>query len=151
MLQEEFAPHAIDTYTNIRWIEPIWKMLLSNKGILPILWQLYPNHELLLESHFASDSKSAPNTLRNYIRKPLMSREGANITLVRDNATIVSTPGPYNGRQIVQALAPPAIFDNRHSVLGLWMIDQDCSGMGVRESFNPITDNLSSFVPHFFV
>ncbi|MCU1252388.1 MAG: glutathionylspermidine synthase [Edaphobacter sp.] len=145
MLQEEFAPHALDTYTAVRWIEPIWKMLLSNKGILPILWQLYPNHELLLESHF-----DGPGSMRNYVRKPLMSREGANITLVRDNATVVSTPGPYNGKQIYQALAPPAIFDNRHTVLGLWMIDQDCSGMGVRESFSPITGNLSSFVPHFF-
>jgi len=149
MLQEEFGPHALATYQSTRpgvnWIEPIWKMLLSNKGILPILWQLYPNHELLLESHFDS-----PGAMRNYVRKPLMSREGANITLVRDNATVVSTPGPYNGKQLYQALAPPAIFDNRHTVLGLWMVDQDCCGMGVRESFSPITDNLSSFVPHFF-
>jgi glutathionylspermidine synthase len=145
MLQEEFGPHAIATYQSIRWIEPIWKMLLSNKGILPILWQLYPNHELLLESHFDS-----PGSMRDYVRKPLMSREGANITLVRDNATVVSTPGPYNGKQIYQALAPSAVFDNRHTVLGLWMIDQDCCGMGVRESFGPITDNFSSFVPHFF-
>jgi glutathionylspermidine synthase len=146
MLQEEFGPHALSTYTAVRWIEPIWKMLLSNKGILPILWQLYPNHELLLESHF-----DAPGTMKNYVTKPLMSREGANITLIRDNATVVSTPGPYNGKQIYQALAPAAIFDNRHTVLGLWMIDQDCCGMGVRESFSPITDNLSSFVPHFFI
>ncbi|HEY1993777.1 MAG TPA: glutathionylspermidine synthase family protein [Edaphobacter sp.] len=145
MLQEEFGPHALATYTAVRWIEPIWKMLLSNKGILPILWQLYPNHELLLESHFDS-----PATMKNYVRKPMMSREGANITLVRDNATVVSTPRPYNGRQLYQALAPPAVFDNRHTVLGLWMIDQDCCGMGVRESFSPITGNLSSFVPHFF-
>jgi glutathionylspermidine synthase len=145
MLQEEFGPHALATYTAIRWIEPIWKMLLSNKGILPVLWQLYPNHELLLEAHFDS-----PGTMKNYVRKPLMSREGANITLVRDNATVVSTPGPYNGKQIYQALAPTAVFDNRHTVLGLWMIDQDCSGLGVRESFSPITGNLSSFIPHFF-
>jgi glutathionylspermidine synthase len=145
MLQEEFGPHALDTYTAVRWIEPIWKMLLSNKGILPILWQLYPNHELLLEAHFDS-----PGSMRNYVRKPLMSREGANITLVRDNATVVSTPGSYNGKQIYQALAPPAIWDNRHTVLGLWMVDQDCCGMGVRESFSPITGNLSSFAPHFF-
>jgi len=145
MLQEEFGPHALATYQAVRWIEPIWKMLLSNKGILPILWQLYPNHELLLESHF-----DGPGSMSNYVRKPLMSREGANITLVRDNATVVATPGPYNGKQIYQALAPAAVFDNRHTVLGLWMIDQDCCGMGVRESFSPITDNLSSFVPHFF-
>jgi glutathionylspermidine synthase len=146
MLQEEFGPHAIDTYPSTRWIEPIWKMLLSNKGILPILWQLYPNHELLLESYFDN-----PDTMRSYVRKPLMSREGANITLVRDNVTITITPGPYDGPQIVQALAPDAIFDHRHTVLGLWMIDQDCCGLGIRESFSPITGNLSSFVPHFFI
>jgi glutathionylspermidine synthase len=154
MLQEEFAPHAIATYPSTRWIEPIWKMLLSNKGILPILWQLYPNHENLLEAHFdnPADNRGAPqqHAMTNYVRKPLMSREGANITLIRNNATIATTAGPYDGPQIVQALAPDAIFDHRHTVLGLWMIDQDCCGLGVRESFSPITDNLSSFVPHFF-
>jgi hypothetical protein len=36
-----------------------------------------------------------------------------------DNATVVSTPGPYKGKQIYQALAPAAVFDNRHTVLGL--------------------------------
>ncbi len=145
MLQEEFGVHAVDTYQSTRWIEPIWKMLLSNKGILPILWQLYPNHELLLEAHF-----DGPHTMRDYVRKPLMSREGANITLVRDNATITSTPGPYNGPQIYQALAPQATFAPHHPVLGLWMIDQDCAGMGIRESTTLITDNRSSFIPHFF-
>jgi glutathionylspermidine synthase len=171
MLQEEFAPHAIDTYPSVRWIEPIWKMLLSNKGILPILWQLYPNHDLLLESHFVSpapnpgaprpDSRTwgtepPPPSMKSYVRKPMMSREGANITLIRDNVTIASTPGPYNGRQIVQDLAPEAVFPDqngspRHPILGLWMIDQDCSGLGIRESAGPITDNLSSFVPHYFL
>jgi glutathionylspermidine synthase len=172
MLQEEFGPHAIDTYQSTRWIEPIWKMLLSNKGILPILWQLYPNHELLLESHFDSPAtnpgaprqaassltwgdSTPPNNLTSYVRKPLMSREGANITLVRDNATVATTEGPYNGPQIYQALAPEAVFakengDQRHPVLGLWMIDQSCCGHGIRESSGLITDNLSSFVPHFF-
>jgi glutathionylspermidine synthase len=154
MLQEEFGPHAIATYPSTRWIEPIWKMLLSNKGILPILWQLYPNHENLLEAHFdnPADNRGArqQHAMTNYVCKPLMSREGANITLIRDNATIATTAGPYDGPQIVQALAPDAVFDHRHTVLGLWMIDQDCCGLGVRESFSPITDNLSSFVPHFF-
>ena len=121
------------------------KMLLSNKGILPILWQLYPNHELLLEAHF-----DGPHSLRSYVRKPIYSREGANITFVRDNTTVAFTGGPYNGPQIYQALAPEAIFDQRFPVLGLWMVDQECCGMGIRESSGPITDNLSSFVPHYF-
>jgi glutathionylspermidine synthase len=146
MLAEEFGPHALSTYTSTRWIEPIWKMLLSNKGILPILWHLYPNHDLLLESHFGN-----PATMRDYVRKPLLSREGANITVIRNGATIDSTGGSYTGPQICQALAPEAIFDNKHPVLGLWMIDQDCAGMGIRESRTLITDNLSSFVPHYFL
>jgi glutathionylspermidine synthase len=145
MVQEEFGMHAIETYQSTRWIEPIWKMLLSNKGILPILWQLYPNHDLLLEAHF-----DGPHNLRDYVRKPIYSREGANITIVRDNATVAFTGGPYNGPQIYQALAPEAQFDNRHPILGLWMIDQECCGLGIRESAGPITDNLSSFVPHYF-
>ena len=145
MVQEEFGIHAIETYQSTRWIEPIWKMLLSNKGILPILWQLYPNHELLLEAHF-----DGPHDLRNYVRKPIYSREGANITIIRDNTTVAFTGGPYNGPQIYQALAPEAQFDNRHPILGLWMIDQECCGLGIRESAGPITDNVSSFVPHTF-
>jgi glutathionylspermidine synthase len=150
MLVEDFGPHALATYqsvtSSVNWIEPIWKLLLSNKGILPILWQLYPNHELLLEAYF-----DGPHNMTSYVHKPLLSREGANITIVRDNATIAQTDGTYHGRQIYQALAPDAIFDQRYPVLGLWMIDQDCCGMGIRESATPITGNLSSFVPHFFV
>jgi glutathionylspermidine synthase len=159
MLAEEFGPNALATYRGMTWIEPIWKLLLSNKGILPILWELYPNHELLLPAFFerpGEDHASSPQRLFSYVRKPLHSREGANISVVRPNAQTVETPGPYGaGPFIRQAIAPAAVFPNaageaRYPVLGLWMIDQDCSGMGIRESAGLITDNLSSFVPHYF-
>jgi len=169
MMAEQFAANALATYRDMRWIEPIWKMLLSNKGILPILWELYPNHPNLLAAYFdtgtnpgapglASEtwvSADSASGLRDYVRKPLHSREGANITLVRNNSTVVSTDGPYDGARILQALAPEAVFNDaegqpRYPVLGLWTIDQECGGMGIRESTGPITDNLSSFVPHFF-
>ena len=155
MLAEEFGPHALETYHAMVWIEPIWKLLLSNKGILPILWQLYPNHPLLLPAYF--ENHGDRGDLTSYARKPLYSREGANITLVRPNAISIETDGPYGeGAFIRQALAPEAMFadakgSRRYPVLGVWMIDQDCSGLGVRESAGPITDNLSSFVPHYFV
>jgi glutathionylspermidine synthase len=155
MLAEEFGPAALNTYREMRWIEPIWKMLLSNKGLLPILWELYPHHELLLEACF--EGNTGNSTTHDYVRKPLHSREGANITVVRNGVTDAATGGPYTGPAIVQALAPDASFaDNlipgarRYPVLGLWMIDQECCGMGIRESSGPITDNLSSFVPHYF-
>ena len=195
MLAEEFGPHALATYLappSVNWIEPIWKLLLSNKGLLPILWELYPNHPLLLPAYFDSPAADGPQRLADgtlsasdtggwqtvgapaqapppppagnygshgmtsYVRKPLHSREGANITVVRDGATIASTEGPYHGRQIYQALAPDSVFPNergdaRHPVLGLWIIDQECAGLGIRESGGPITDNFSSFLPHYFV
>ncbi len=171
MVAEEFGPAALATYRQMTWIEPIWKMLLSNKGILPILWELYPNHELLLEAHFEQPQSSwnpvnsgqpssfpgiSTSTMGSYVRKPLHSREGANIQIVRPNAPLIATGGPYGeGPFIRQAIAPEAVFANalgqpRHPILGLWMIDQECGGMGIRESTGPITDNLSSFVPHFF-
>ncbi len=160
MLVEEFGPAALATYRNMTWIEPIWKMLLSNKGILPILWELYPNHELLLPAFFerpGDDQKhSSEQRLFSYVRKPLHSREGANVSIVRPNAQTIETPGPYGaGPFIRQAIAPNAVFENssgqaRYPVLGLWMIDQECSGLGIREAAGAITDNLSSFVPHYF-
>jgi glutathionylspermidine synthase len=151
MMAEDFATHALATYREMHWMEPIWKMLLSNKGILPILWELYPNHANLLPAYFDSGA----NNLSEFVRKPLHSREGANIAIIRNGSPVATSDGPYNGPCIVQALAPDAVFPDasgqpRHPVLGLWMIDQECGGMGIRESGGPITDNLSSFIPHFF-
>jgi len=155
MMAEEFGAHAIATYRKMNWIEPIWKMLLSNKGILPILWELYPNHPNLLAAYFDKNDGSSLHGMRDYVGKPLHSREGANITLVRNGSAIATTGGPYEGARIVQALGREASFPDangkpRYPVLGLWMLDQECGGMGIRESAGPITDNLSSFVPHFF-
>ena len=153
LLAEDFGPHALKTYSQMTWIEPIWKMLLSNKGLLPVLWELYPSHPFLLETHFDS-----PRNLLAYVRKPLLSREGQNIAITYADGTTIETPGTYDtprARYIFQALAPEASFLDlrnhpRHPILGLWMIDQECAGMGIRESAGPITDNLSSFIPHLF-
>jgi glutathionylspermidine synthase len=156
MLEEAFAPHALATYKDMNWIEPIWKMLLSNKGILPILWELYPSHELLLEAHFVPPGTHG-DPAPGWVRKPLHSREGSNITLISDQNLRVATDGPYTDRlQIDQRTGPATFFPDpatnipRWPVLGLWMIDQECGGMGIREDATPITGNLSSFVPHFF-
>jgi glutathionylspermidine synthase len=157
MLDEAFASNCLRTYKQMVWIEPIWKLLLSNKGILPVLWELYPNHELLLESHFVT-SASGWQPGPGWVRKPMHSREGSNIVMVAADGTTFRTDGPYTDRlEIDQRLGPAASFADalrpgtrRFPVLGLWMIDQECCGMGIREDATAITGNLSSFVPHFF-
>lgn len=145
MLADQFGQHALLTYDRVNWIEPIWKMALSNKSILPILWELYPKHENLLESFFDS-----PRWLSTYARKPKLSREGANITLTTFSGSI-ATQGEY-GKEgyIYQALAEVPNFDGNFPVIGSWVVDGESAGMGIRESNTPITENSSRFVPHLF-
>jgi glutathionylspermidine synthase len=147
LLAESFGPNLIATHSSMQWIEPIWKMVASNKGILAILWELFPKHPLLLEAHIGN-----PGLMVDYVKKPLYSREGANVTLVGQDGTKLSTSGNYGGGAFVyQAAAHIPAFDGNYPVIGSWyVIDQGACGMGIRESDTPITNNLSRFVPHLF-
>ena len=119
-------------------------MLWSNKALLAILWELFPNHPNLLATYL-----DGPRDLTRYVKKPRLAREGANITLVGD--TTISTGGDYGEEGFVwQALAPVPVLDGNHAVIGSWLVDGVACGMGIRESDGPITDNLSRFVPHIF-
>lgn len=141
--QEEFrGPLAQD---RIRFIEPAWKMLLSNKGLLPILWELFPEHPNLLPAY----EESAPLGER-YVRKPKLSREGSNVTWVEGGVTLEETGGQY-GREghVYQALAPMPEWDGQRPVFGVWVVDHAAAGLGIREDTRRITGNLSRFVPHF--
>jgi glutathionylspermidine synthase len=144
LLHEPFADHLLDTLLTTQWIEPIWKMLWSNKALLAVLWELYPNHPNLLPAYL-----DGPRDLTRYVRKPKLAREGANITLVGD--TTIETGGDYGEEGFVyQALAPVPVVDGNFAVIGSWLVDGQASGMGIRESDGPITTNLSRFVPHMF-
>lgn len=141
---EEFGPHlAADP---VQLIEPAWKMLLSNKGLLPILWELFPDHPNLLPAY----DSAAPLGAR-YVRKPKLSREGANVTWVDGGVAVEETPGDYGaeGHVYQEAVELPA-FDGNRAVCGVWMVDHEPAGLGVREDTRRITGNLSRFVPHFF-
>lgn len=138
MIQDEFG----DRTQAMRIIEPAWKMLLSNKAILPIMWSIAPNHENLLEASFSPLSGAQ-------VRKPTLSREGANIAVFQGDKKMAETPGPYKGKQIYQRLASIPNMDGNFPILGSWIIGEEACGMGIRESSTPITDNLSRFVPHY--
>jgi glutathionylspermidine synthase len=147
LLDEAFGQHLIETHSTMQWIEPIWKMAASNKGILAILWELFPNHPLLLEAHI-----DQPGLMVDYVKKPLYSREGANVTLVGGSGTKLTTPGSYGGgAHVYQAAAHVPTFDGNYPIIGSWyVIDKGACGMGIRESDTPVTDNLSRFIPHLF-
>jgi glutathionylspermidine synthase len=147
MVREEFGAHL--GAGGVNWIEPAWKMLLSNKGLLPVLWKLYPHHPNLLEA-----SWDAPDAGRAWVRKPLLGREGANVTLHQPGRDFETT-GEYGAEGFVyQDLAPLKSFDGKYPVIGSWVIGHRegdaAAGIGIRESDIPITTNLSQFVPHLF-
>jgi len=136
----EFLPNA-----ETLWIEPPWKMLLSNKAILPLLWKLFPGHPNLLETYFNS-----PHKMKDFVEKPLFSREGANVCLVENLSKILQTPGEYGDEGFIyQELCKLPEFDANYPVIGSWVIGGEAAGIGIRESNTLVTDNFSRFVPHY--
>ncbi|HZO45211.1 MAG TPA: glutathionylspermidine synthase family protein [Xanthobacteraceae bacterium] len=149
MMREAFGAYLPGAPT--QFVEPPWKAILSNKGILPLLWAMFPGHPNLLPAYFDDDEKAA-ELGTSYARKPLYSREGANIDLVVAGNTIDRDSGPYGGEGFVrQALAPLPQFDGNYVVLGSWIAAGQPCGLSVREDESPITKNSSRFLPHAIV
>ena len=144
LVNEAFAANIAESLAETVWIEPIWKMIWSNKAILPILWELNPGHPNLLEAH----EDSARFGLRAHVRKPKLAREGANVQLWRQGRVIAETTGDYGHEgAIAQALYDIPDFGAGQPVLGAWIVDGEPAGLGVREG-GLITDNTARFVPH---
>jgi glutathionylspermidine synthase len=143
MLREKFGPNL--TQTPVQWIEPPWKMLLSNKALLPLLWELNPNHPNLLPASW----NPLPGA---YVCKPIFGREGANIAVVNDGKVVLETEGPYRGgASVYQEFFPTPRFEGNTIVIGSWLVDGTACGIGIREEESLITQNTSRFVPHSFM
>jgi glutathionylspermidine synthase len=146
LINEPFAQHLLrNTCT---FIEPAWKMILSNKAILPILWELSPGHPNLLQA-------SLEPIGGEYVRKPIFSREGANVTIqTRDSR--FSSDGEYGAEGwVYQAYAGLPNFGSSsnpaYPVIGAWVVGDSPAGIGIREDNSEITRDTSRFVPHYFV
>ncbi|MEV8043153.1 glutathionylspermidine synthase family protein [Streptomyces griseoluteus] len=146
---DEFAGHVLDTLDNgggtgsTLWIEPAWKMLLSNKALLAILWELYPGHPSLLPAYLDGPRELAATT--GYAAKPLLGREGEGVTLHPPGSP---APPASGDTCCYQALAPLPVFDGNHVVLGAWVVGDEAAGLGIRESSGLITDSYARFLPH---
>lgn len=143
IVRERYAQDVIRHLPTTFWIEPIWKMLWSNKAILEVLWAMFPGHPNLL----------AASALRerigdSYVAKPFLAREGANIEVVRHGETLARSQGEYrDGPTLYHELYPMRDFGNGYPVLGCWVVDGAAAGMGIRED-GLITGNRARFVPH---
>ena len=122
---------------------PAYTLLFQSKGIMKVLWDLYPNHPLLLETSF----EPLENTKQ--VEKMCFGREGANVAIVNeDNSLEIKTDGAYeNFKPIYQEYVEfPQDKNCEHYQAGVFYSYEAC-GLGFRKG-GVILDNMSKFVGH---
>lgn len=168
LLRDPFAKYLATA--GCLFLEPAWKAVLSNKGLLPVLWQMFEGHPNLLPAFFESDVQDAivghgpalPRVAaafdraelllrQGHVTKPLFSREGASISIFEDGQISESSPNDAYAAhpKIVQAYHALPLFDGFRPVIGAWVVGQACAGIGIRDDRSRITQDLSRFKPHY--
>ena len=145
MLRESFGDALSGAGTN--WIEPPWKAILSNKALLPLLWDMFPGHPNLLPAYFPDNAPGLETG--KWIQKPLFSREGANISLIENGKQTKLSDGPYGEEGVlIQAFTALPRFAENYTLIGSWLVDDMPAGLSVREDSSEITQDLSRYLPH---
>nr|WP_111299503.1 glutathionylspermidine synthase family protein [Paracoccus saliphilus] len=168
LLADDFARHIAKS--GCMFLEPAWKAVVSNKGLLPVLWRMFPGHPNLLPAFFADDvadalvggGRAVPEAAAAFDRvagqfrtahvvKPIFSREGASVAIVEGGEVTETSPNTdYDHHpRIVQAYHALPEFDGFRPVVGAWIVGRSCAGIGLREDRGRITQDLSRFKPHF--
>lgn len=148
IMTEDFGRHIPSC--DIKFIEPPWKIILSNKGLLPLLWGMFEGHPNLLPAFFEDDAAAADfANAGSYVRKPMLSRQGSNIEIVHEDKIICQSDGPYgNDPHIIQGFQPLPNMDAGYPLLGCWLVASKAVGLCIREAKTLITSKEAMFVPH---
>ena len=122
---------------------PAYTLLFQSKGLLKILWDLYPNHPLLLKSSFE------PLEGQKQVKKPIFGREGGNVSILDENASeLESVDGDYaNHKMLYQAYTQLATDTQGDSYQAGVFYAYEACGLGFRKG-GKILDNMSKFVGH---
>ena len=146
IMGEDFA-HYLPT-SGVHFLEPPWKAVLANKGLLPFLCEMFEGHPNLLPSYFEGDPRAA-DLSPYFVRKPLLSRQGWNVEIHGDDHVAFRRDGPYGDEgHIVQAFHPLPEFDGTYPLVGCWMVAGRSAGLCIREDRNLVTTPDARFVPH---
>ncbi|MHA6195152.1 glutathionylspermidine synthase family protein [Pseudomonas wadenswilerensis] len=140
------AVPACDT----QFVEPAWKSIVSNKGILALLWEFNEGHPNLLPTFV--DREPQRSVPAGWVRKPYFSREGANIELRTPDGQFLAEDGPYTDAPYIrQEFVPLPRFGDSYTLIGSWVIGDVASGIGIREDDSLITKDTSRFLPHVVI
>lgn len=123
-------------------LNPAYTLLFQSKGIMKILWDLYPNHPLLLESKFSPLNKKQ-------VKKPFLAREGANVSILDENGNIIcENGGEYGDGKFLYQEYVELNKDKNGSKYqaGVFFAYEGCA-LGFRKG-GEILDNYSKFAGH---
>ena len=136
---------------DVQWVEPMWKLLMSNKAILKILSDLFSDSPYVLPCYLSRPESGM------FCKKPVYSREGHNVSVLEirnweERVLLPETEGDYGtGAYVYQEYVVPVAYSGRYPVIGSWIVGGEPAGIGIRENRTEVTDNLSEFVPHIIV
>jgi len=122
---------------------PSYTLMFQSKGIMKILWDLYPNHPLLLETSFE------PLEGQKQVKKPIFGREGGSVAILdAEGRELLVEQGEHDAfSSIYQSyVALPADQSGARYQAGLFYAYESC-GVGFRKG-GEIMNNMSKFVGH---
>ena len=123
-------------------LNPAYTLMFQSKAIMKILWDLYPNHPLLLETSFEPLGKKQ-------VQKPFLGREGGSVKILDADGNVLSSAQDDYGEQptIYQEFVElPKDSNGRSYQAGVFFAYEGC-GLGFRRG-GEILDNMSKFVSH---
>jgi len=125
--------------------EPLWTLIPSNKAILPILWQLFPNHPHLLNSAFECTEALQQ---AGFVKKPIVGRCGANIEIVQHQTTLEATAGQFQQQEsIYQELFALPNIDGKYVQLCTFTVGGKYSAACTRIDPSLIVTSDSDIMP----
>ena len=125
-------------------LNPAYTLLFQSKAIMKILWDLYPNHPLLLETAFE------PLTGRAYVEKKAFGREGENVTIYNADGSILDQKeGDYEQYTSIYQEMAPLNRDAKgdYYQAGVFFAYEGC-GLGFRTANRAILEDSASFAGH---
>ena len=140
-------PELATTLTNIMQnqeaiiLNPAYTLLFQSKGMLKILYDLFPNSPYLLKTSFEplKDTKQ--------VEKTVFGREGANTKIIdENNSIVVQTDGEYeNYKKIYQEYVEFAKDSNSNKYQAGVFFAYEACGLSFRKG-GEIMDNMSKYV-----
>ena len=128
---------------NTIFLNPAYTLMFQSKRILKILWDLFPNHPLLLETSFE------PLKGKKMVKKHAFSREGENVAILEPNGNALIEKGGNYGNlpAIYQEYVPLNMHANERYQANVFYAYEACA-LGFRRG-GEILDNYSKFVSHY--